>query len=310
MAHITNRGIEKKERAAAELTSHDRTLFQQAWMQFKYNRRAMFGLAVIVLLLLMVLITIVIDISTNNSVYNELVLSQHLENKLAAPSAKHVLGCDEFGRDLLFRLIWGTKYSLLIGFCAVSFSLLTGGMLGMIAGFYGGRVDNVIMRIMDIFMACPFILLAMAIVAALGASTLNLLIALGVSGMASSSRVSRAAVMSVRDKEFVESARAVGASDFTILFKYILPNAMAPILVQFTLSIGSSILHVAGLSYIGLGIQPPTPEWGAILTAAKTYMRDAWHISVFPGLVILITVVAFNLFGDGLRDALDPKLKR
>ena len=310
MAHITNRGTEKKERAAAELTSHDRTLFQQAWMQFKYNRRAMFGLAVIVLLLLMVLITIVIDISTNNSVYNELVLSQHLENKLAAPSAKHVLGCDEFGRDLLFRLIWGTKYSLLIGFCAVSFSLLTGGMLGMIAGFYGGRVDNVIMRIMDIFMACPFILLAMAIVAALGASTLNLLIALGVSGMASSSRVSRAAVMSVRDKEFVESARAVGASDFTILFKYILPNAMAPILVQFTLSIGSSILHVAGLSYIGLGIQPPTPEWGAILTAAKTYMRDAWHISVFPGLVILITVVAFNLFGDGLRDALDPKLKR
>lgn len=310
MAHITNRGIEKKERAAAELTSHDRTLFQQAWMQFKYNRRAMFGLAVIVLLLLMVLITIIIDISTNNSVYNELVLSQHLENKLAAPSAKHVLGCDEFGRDLLFRLIWGTKYSLLIGFCAVSFSLLTGGMLGMIAGFYGGRVDNVIMRIMDIFMACPFILLAMAIVAALGASTLNLLIALGVSGMASSSRVSRAAVMSVRDKEFVESARAVGASDLTILFKYILPNAMAPILVQFTLSIGSSILHVAGLSYIGLGIQPPTPEWGAILTAAKTYMRDAWHISVFPGLVILITVVAFNLFGDGLRDALDPKLKR
>lgn len=310
MAHITNRGIEKKERAAAELTSHDRTLFQQAWIQFKYNRRAMFGLAVIVLLLLMVLITIIIDISTNNSVYNELVLSQHLENKLAAPSAKHVLGCDEFGRDLLFRLIWGTKYSLLIGFCAVSFSLLTGGILGMIAGFYGGRVDNVIMRIMDIFMACPFILLAMAIVAALGASTLNLLIALGVSGMASSSRVSRAAVMSVRDKEFVESARAVGASDLTILFKYILPNAMAPILVQFTLSIGSSILHVAGLSYIGLGIQPPTPEWGAILTAAKTYMRDAWHISVFPGLVILITVVAFNLFGDGLRDALDPKLKR
>lgn len=310
MAHITNGRIEKKERAAAELTSRDRTLFQQAWMQFKYNRRAMFGLAVIVLLLLMVLTTIIIDIATNNSVYNDYVLSQHLENKLAAPSAKHVLGCDEFGRDLLFRLIWGTKYSLLIGFCAVSFSLLTGGMLGMIAGFYGGRVDNVIMRIMDIFMACPFILLAMAIVAALGASTLNLLIALGVSGMASSSRVSRAAVMSVRDKEFVESARAVGASDFTILFKYILPNAMAPILVQFTLSIGSSILHVAGLSYIGLGIQPPTPEWGAILTAAKTYMRDAWHISVFPGLVILITVVAFNLFGDGLRDALDPKLKR
>ena len=188
--------------------------------------------------------------------------------------------------------------------------MTVGGLIGALSGYYGGKVDMVLMRIMDVFMACPFILLAMAIVAALGASTVNLLIALGISGMASFSRITRAAVMSVKDKEFVESARAVGANDFVILMKYILPNSMAPILVQLTLRIGSSILHVAGLSYIGLGVQPPIPEWGAILTAAKVYMRDAWHISVFPGLFLVITVVAFNLFGDGLRDALDPKLKR
>ncbi len=300
----------KAEIEAAGAASRDRTLFQQAWIQFKYNKRAMLGLFIIGALLAIVFVTIVIDLATGNEIYNNYVIKQNLYLKLQGPSPEHPLGCDEFGRDMLFRILWGTKYSLLLGFCAVTLSLLIGGPLGMLAGFYGGKADNIIMRIMDVFMACPFILLAMAIVAALGASTVNLLIALGVSGMASFSRITRAAVMSVKDKEFVESARAVGANDFIILMKYILPNSMAPILVQLTLRIGSSILNVAGLSYIGLGVQPPLPEWGAILTAAKVYMRDAWHISVFPGLFLVITVVAFNLFGDGLRDALDPKLKR
>jgi peptide/nickel transport system permease protein len=307
---MTKASVRRAEIRVAGSAVRDRTLFQQAWMQFRYNRRAMIGLFIIVALLAVVMTTFVVDLATNNAVYNTKVIKQHLSEKLARPSLKHPLGCDEFGRDMLYRVLWGTKYSLFLGVCAVTISLLIGGPLGMVAGFYGGRVDNIIMRIMDVFMACPFILLAMAIVAALGTSTLNLLIALGVSGMASFSRVSRAAVMAVKDSEFVEAARAVGANDFTILFEYILPNAMAPILVQLTLRIGSSILYVAGLSYIGLGIQPPTPEWGAILTAAKIYMRDAWHISVFPGLFLVITVVAFNLFGDGLRDALDPKLKR
>ena len=230
--------------------------------------------------------------------------------RYAPPSREHWMGTDYQGRDVLLRAAAGSATAVKVGVIASFIAVFIGVTLGAIAGFYGGKVDNVIMRIMDVFMACPFILLAMAIVAALGASIVNLLIALGVSGMASFSRVTRAAVMSVKDKEFVESARAVGANDIEILFKYILPNAMAPILVQFTLRIGSSILNVAGLSYIGLGVQPPLPEWGAILTAAKVYMRDAWHISVFPGLFLVITVVAFNLFGDGLRDALDPKLKR
>lgn len=304
---------ERTRRAEAEVAgavTRDRTLLEQAWIQFKYNRRAMIGLAVIGTLLLVVAVTMTLDLVTHNGVYNQYVVKQNLYLKLQGPSLAHPLGCDEFGRDMLFRILWGTKYSLMLGFSAVTLSLLIGGPLGMIAGFYGGRTDNIIMRIMDVFMACPFILLAMAIVAALGASTTNLLIALGVSGMASFSRITRAAVMSVKDKEFVEAARAVGANDFIILLRYILPNAMAPILVQMTLRIGSSILNVAGLSYIGLGVQPPLPEWGAILTAAKIYMRDAWHISVFPGLFLVITVVAFNLFGDGLRDALDPKMKR
>lgn len=306
---MNSRKVIKAERAVAGAIARERTLFQQSWQQFKNNRMAMVGLAIFLTLVTIVVVTLIVDLYTGNTFYANNVLKQNLANKLAKPSLQHLLGCDEFGRDLLFRILWGTKYSLFIGMSAVICSLLAGAPLGAIAGFYGGKVDNIIMRVMDVFMACPFMLLAMAIVSALGASIPNLLIALGISGLAGYARVTRAAVMAVKDKEFVEAARAVGANDFTIIVKYILPNAMAPILVQSSLGIGSSILHVAGLSYIGLGVLPPTPEWGAILTAAKVYMRDAWHISVFPGVFLIITVVSFNLFGDGLRDALDPKLK-
>lgn len=287
-----------------------RTLFQQSVVQFKHNKLAILGLGIIVLLLLISLGTMIIDLCTNNSIYDTYVVGQDLTRRLQGPSAEHIFGCDEFGRDLLVRLLWGTKLSLLIGLAAILLSVLAGGPLGMIAAYYGGRVDNTIMRIMDILLAVPYMLLAMAIVAALGKSTVNLLIALAVPGIARYARIARAAVLTEKDREYVEAAKAVGASDFTILFGYILPNAFAPILVQVTLGIGDSILAVAGLSYIGLGVQPPQPEWGAILTSARTYMRDAWHISVFPGLFIIIAVVAFNLFGDGLRDAMDPKLKR
>ncbi len=166
------------------------------------------------------------------------------------------------------------------------------------------------MRVMDVILAVPSMLLAMAIVAALGTSTANLIIAMSVSNVARFSRISRAAVMTVRDNDYIEAARAIGTGDFQILTKHIFPNSFAPILVQLTLGIGNSILLVAGLSYLGLGVQPPYPEWGAILTSAKVYMRDAWHISVFPGIFLVIAVIAFNLLGDGLRDAMDPKLKK
>ena len=287
-----------------------RSLWKQSLIQFKHNKLAVAGFAIIVLFIVVILATIGIDIATNYSFYNEYIVKQDLTLRLAKPSLAHPFGCDEFGRDLLLRILWGTKLSLAIGVVAISLSVIMGAPFGMIAAFYGGKVDNIIMRVMDVVLAVPYMLLAMAIVAALGTSTVNLLLALAVSGIAKYARIARAAVLTVKDSEFVEAARAVGASDATILFKYILPNALAPILVQISLGIGDSILAVAGLSYLGLGVQPPQPEWGAILTTARTYMRDAWHISVFPGLFLILAVIAFNLFGDGLRDALDPKLKR
>ena len=287
-----------------------RSLWKQSVIQFKHNRLAVVGLVIIVLFIVTFLTTLAVDQITNYSFYNEYILKQDLSLRLAKPSLAHPFGCDEFGRDLLLRILWGTKLSFAIGVVAIALSVIMGAPFGMIAAFYGGKTDNAIMRVMDVLLAVPYMLLAMAIVAALGTSTFNLLLALAVSGIAKYARIARAAVLTVKDSEFVEAARAVGASDGTILFQYILPNALAPILVQVSLGIGDSILAVAGLSYLGLGVQPPQPEWGAILTTARTYMRDAWHISVFPGLFLILAVIAFNLFGDGLRDALDPKLKR
>ncbi|MCD7991567.1 MAG: ABC transporter permease [Clostridia bacterium] len=287
-----------------------RSLWKQSVIQFKHNRLAVVGLVIIVLFIVTILTTLAIDQITNYSFYNEYIIKQDLSLRLAKPSLAHPFGCDEFGRDLLLRILWGTKLSFAIGVVAIALSVIMGAPFGMIAAFYGGKTDNAIMRVMDVLLAVPYMLLAMAIVAALGTSTFNLLLALAVSGIAKYARIARAAVLTVKDSEFVEAARAVGASDDTILFQYILPNALAPILVQVSLGIGDSILAVAGLSYLGLGVQPPQPEWGAILTTARTYMRDAWHISVFPGLFLILAVIAFNLFGDGLRDALDPKLKR
>lgn len=207
-------------------------------------------------------------------------------------------------------MIWGTRYSLFVGFSAILIALLGGGTIGAIAGYYGGKIDNWLMRFMDVFLAIPSMVLAIALVAALGTSKLNLLLAIAVPQIPRFARVVRASVMSVRDKDFIEAARAMGANDAAIICQYIIPNAMAPVIVQATLSTANAILSIAGLSYLGLGFQPPTPEWGAILTSSKTYMRQAWHISVIPGLGIMLTILALNLFGDGLRDALDPKLKK
>ena len=286
-----------------------RSLWKQSVIQFKHNRLAVVGLVIIVLFIVTILTPLAVDQITNYSFYNEYILKQDLSLRLAKPSLAHPFGCDEFGRDLLLRILWGTKLSFAIGVVAIALSVIMGAPFGMIAAFYGGKTDNAIMRVMDVLLAVPYMLLAMAIVAALGTSTFNLLLALAVSGIAKYARIARAAVLTVKDSEFVEAARAVGASDGTILFQYILPNALAPILVQVSLGIGDSILAVA-VKGVGVCFRPPQPEWGAILTTARTYMRDAWHISVFPGLFLILAVIAFNLFGDGLRDALDPKLKR
>ena len=226
------------------------------------------------------------------------------------PSAKHLLGTDEFGRDIMSRLIYGARVSLQVGFIAVGISLVVGGLLGAFSGFYGGTLDNVIMRVMDVLLAVPQTLLAIAIAAALGPGLFNMMIAVGISAVPNYARIVRSSVLSIRGMEYVEAARAVGSSDFRIILRHIIPNSMAPIIVQSTLGVASAILNAAGLSFIGLGIQPPNPEWGAMLSGGRQYIRDFPHLTLYPGLAIMLTILALNFLGDGLRDALDPKLKR
>ena len=289
--------------------AESRSLWQEAWRRFKKNRLAMICLGFMLLLTIIALSTIAIDLITDNGFYNNNVISQDLDNKLRPPTLKHPFGQDEFGRDIFLRVLWGTRYSLFMGMLSVAGATIVGGTLGAIAGFYGGKSDHIVMRVMDVLMAMPAILLAIVIVAALGHGLGNVLIAISIFFVPNFARVVRAAVMTLREQEFVEAADAVGASDFRIISEQILPNAIAPIIVQITLGVATAITFIAALSFLGLGIQPPSPEWGAMLASARAHMRDAWHITVIPGLAIMLTILSLNIVGDGLRDALDPKLK-
>ncbi|NLL37542.1 MAG: ABC transporter permease [Fretibacterium sp.] len=263
---------------------------------------AMFGLVVI---LLLAFLAIFADVLAPYP-YQK----QHLQHMFEGPSAEFWLGTDEFGRDILSRLIYGARVSLQVGFIAVGIALFVGGMLGAVAGYYGGRIDNVIMRVMDVLLSIPQTLLAIAIAAALGPGLFNMMIAVGISAVPNYARIVRGSVLSIRGMEFIEAARSVGSSDMRIILKHIIPNSMAPIIVQSTLGVASAILNAAGLSFIGLGIQPPFPEWGAMLSGGRQYIRDFPHLTLYPGLAIMVTILALNFLGDGLRDALDPKLKR
>ena len=269
----------------------------------------MAGLVFLCILIVIAITTTTIDIVTDNAYYNAHVIKQDLLGRLKGPSAEHILGQDEFGRDVLLRMLWGTRYSLFMGALSIIFALIVGGFLGALSGFYGKKVDAIIMRAMDILLAIPSMLLATAIVAALGTSLINVLIAIGIAYIPTFARTVRASVLTVKDRDFIEAARAIGCRDGEIIFKYIVLNALAPIIVQATLGLAGAILSIAGLSFLGLGIQPPTPEWGAMLSNARVYMRDAWHVTVIPGLGIMLTILSLNLMGDGLRDALDPKMK-
>ena len=281
-----------------------RSIAVEVWQRLVKNKMAMVGLAIIILLALAAIFADVI------ADYETKVVAQNIANRLKGPSAEHWFGTDEFGRDIFARMVHGSRVSLVVGLISVSVSLVAGGTLDAFAGFYGGGVDNVIMRVMDIFLAVPSILLAITIVAALGPNLVNVMLAIGISGTPGFARIVRAAVMSVKDQEFVEASRAIGASNATIIFREIIPNCLAPIIVQSTLSVASAILSTASLSFIGLGVQPPDPEWGAMLSSGRNFLRDAVHLTLFPGLAIVVTILALNLLGDGLRDALDPRLKQ
>lgn len=281
-----------------------RSQMTEIWRRMRRNRLAMFGLVIVSIL-------IIIAIFANQIAdYNTVAIKQNVVERLQGPSAEHWAGTDEFGRDIFARLVHGARISLLVGVVAVCIALVTGGILGAIAGYFGGTVDNVIMRIMDIFLSIPILLLAIMIVAALGSSMLNLMIAIGLASMPTFARIVRASVLSVKDQEFVEAARAIGAKNNHIILRHIMPNCLSPIIVQATLRVATAILSTASLSFISLGIQAPAPEWGAMLASGRAYIRDAPHIVIIPGLLIMITILSLNLLGDGLRDALDPKLKR
>lgn len=235
---------------------------------------------------------------------------QNYANQFLAPSLEHLMGTDNLGRDIFSRVIYGAQVSMKVGLISVSLACIAGGLLGALAAYYGGWGDNVIMRAMDIMLAIPSILLSIAISAALGPGLFNMMIAIGLGNVPVYSRIVRAAIMTVKEQEFVEAGRAIGASTGRLIFFHMLPNALAPIIVQATLGVASAILSAASLSFLGLGIQPPTPEWGSMLSGGRQYIRDAWWIVTFPGVTIMITIFALNLLGDGLRDALDPRLKR
>ena len=228
---------------------------------------------------------------------------------LQPPGARFVLGSDQFGRDVASRVLHGARVSLTVGLIAVSIAVALGAPLGLVSGYYGGRLDGLIMRVMDVLLAFPGILLALAIVSVLTPGLTNVMIAVGLSAVPTYARLVRASVLSARENLYVEAARALGGRDLGILARYILPNVVAPLIVTATLGLGTAILSAAALGFLGLGSQPPQPEWGRMLSEGRDYLREAWWISTFPGLGIMLTVLAMNLLGDGLRDVLDPRLQ-
>ena len=276
--------------------------WMDAWQSLKKNKMACLGGIV---LLIFIIIAIFADFIAPHAAD-----TQDWMHIMEGPSADFPLGTDSYGRCVFSRIVYGSRISLLVGFLAVAFSAIGGGIIGACAGYFRGRLDNVLMRIMDVLLAIPSILLAIAIVNILGPSLMNVMIAVGLSSMPSFARIVRAAVLSIRDSEFIEAAVAIGDNTASIIWHNILPNCLAPIIVQATLGVASAILSAAGLSFLGLGLQPPSPEWGAMLSEGRAYIYIAPWLTICPGVSIVLVVLSLNLFGDGLRDALDPKLKQ
>lgn len=275
---------------------------RQFWRRMFRNRKAALG--AIVLLVIIVSAIFAPFVTPYDPV------QQNLRNRLQPPSADHWLGTDHFGRDVFTRIIYGARISVRVGFISVSIALLLGGTIGLLAAYYGRWVDTLLMRLVDVMLALPAILMALAVVAALGPGLNNVMIAVGIAYTPVFARVMRSAVLQVRELDFVSAALALGGSNRRVMLKHILPNSLNPIIVQVTLATAGSVLAAAGLSFLGLGSQPPTPEWGSMLSSARPYIRVAHHAVTYPGLAIMITVLALNMVGDGLRDALDPRMEK
>jgi peptide/nickel transport system permease protein len=276
--------------------------WKEAWLAFYKNRLALAGLGIVVLFIFIAIIAPWIAPYS----YKEQILTERMQ----PPSSKHWFGTDDFGRDIFTRILYGARISLWVGFFSVLGSVVIGTLLGIVAGYYGRWVDAIISRIFDIMLAFPSILLAIAVVSILGPSLQNALIAIAVINIPNFGRLVRSRVLSVKQEEFIMAARAVGMKDARILFHHILPNSISPVIVQATLAIATAIIEAAALGFLGLGAQPPSPEWGKMLADSKQYLVQAPWTLFFPGIAIMLTVLGFNLMGDGLRDALDPKMKQ
>ena len=291
----------KKAAAPTVETLERHSQFVDIWRRFKRNKLAVFGMGLAVFLILMAVFANFI------APYDPAAIST---DRLASPSLEHLMGTDNYGRDLFSRIIYGARVSLLISLMALVFSLIIGIGLGATAGYFGGWYESVIMRICDILMCIPGMLLAVCISSLLGIGEVNTAIAIAVRGVAPAIRMIRATVLQIRSQEFVEAAKATGSSQLKIIFHEILPNILSPLIVDSTMRIGGNILQISGLSFIGLGVQSPTAEWGSIMSDGQEFITTFWPMITFPGIAILLTVFAFNVMGDGLRDALDPRLKQ
>ena len=274
---------------------------REFWSRLKGNRMAISGLILVLVLFAVALFAPWL------APYDP--LSINLKEVLRPPSPAHYLGTDTLGRDVLSRIIFGARISLLVGFVAVGIATLIGLFIGALAGYYGGWVDSALMRLVDLMLCFPILFLILAVIALLGPSIWNIMAVIGFTGWMGVARLVRAEFLSLREREFVTAARALGAGDTRLILRHMLPNALTPVMISATLGVAGAILTESALSFLGLGVQPPTPSWGNILTAGKDNIEIAWWLSVFPGLAILITVMSYNLLGEGIREAIDPRLK-
>lgn len=281
-----------------------RSISKEVWRNYKKSPSAMIGLIILVLIILVAILSQVLYD------YQMDIVEQDIMNRLQKPSAEHIFGTDQYGRDVLARVLYGAKYSLSVGIISVAISCIVGSTLGLIAGYYGGMTENIILRTCEIFVGIPSVLLSIAIMAAFGQSIVVLMLAIGLVYVPMFARTARAAVLPVRDQEYIEAAKVSGMSDLNIIFTHVLPNSLSPIIVQITMGVANGILTASQLSFLGLGVPVPAPEWGAMLSSGREFIRDYSYLTFFPGLAIMITVLSFNLMGDGMRDALDPKLKQ